>query len=77
MPLDDVLGEQENFCKTLGQEIFDKFKKANEGQTSAGKEAVINICNAIKFCAKDGFLRKQYVERAWNGIGDDHWRWHC
>jgi hypothetical protein len=75
MPLDSILGEQESACKALGQEIFDKFKQANGNSTLAGRNAAVNICDALAFCAKDGSLRKRYVESAWDGIGDANWRW--
>jgi hypothetical protein len=75
--LDSILdeGEGEKKCKSLGQEIFDKYKNEKDGDSNAGKKAVQKICDAIPFSCKDGSLRKQYIERAWNGIGDNKWRW--
>ena len=77
LPLDSILDmkEGEKACKTIGQEIFDKFKKEAGGKTSAGKEAVQKICDAISFLALDGKLRRQYIDRAWQGIGDQSWDW--
>lgn len=76
-PLNSILdmGAGESKCKAIGQEIFDKYKQEAGGLTDAGREAVKKICNAILFSASDGSLRKQYVERAWDGIGDNNWRW--
>jgi len=71
LSIDSILdmGDAEKACKALGQEIFDKHKKAAGGKTEAGKAAVVRICNALKG------VRKQHVERAWDGIGDEAWRW--
>ena len=76
-PLDSILDRKEGTkkCKEIGQQIFDQFKLASGGKTSAGREAAQRICDAIKFQATDGTLRKQYIERAWDGIGDEYWRW--
>lgn len=78
-PLKSILdrGIGEKGCKAIGQEIFDKYKKDSNNNSFAGKEAAQRICNAVKFLATDGSLRKDYIERAWNGIGDDHWRWQA
>ena len=79
IPLDSILdeGEGESKCKAIGQEIFDKYKGENGGNSLAGKDAVQRICDAVVFIASDGALRKQYIERAWNKIGDDNWRWRA
>lgn len=76
-PLESILdmGEEERKCKEIGQEIFNQFKAENDGKSSEGKAAVQRICNAVAFMTTDGALRKQYIERAWDGIGDDNWRW--
>lgn len=78
-PLDSILDEGvvESKCKAIGQEIFEKYKKEAGGNTWAGKEAAQNICAAILSSVSDGSLRKQYIERAWDGIGDDKWRWQA
>ena len=78
-PLDSILdrSEGEAKCKALGQEIFDKYKTEAGGNSMAGKEAAQKICNAVVFMADDGALRKQYIERAWDGIGDDVWDWRA
>lgn len=77
MPLDSILdnGEGQKKCKAIGQKAFDEFKKNANGNTWTAKEAVQNICDSLVSFATDGKLRKQYVERAWDGIGDDNWRW--
>jgi hypothetical protein len=79
MPLDSILdqGTVEKSCKDLGQKIFDRFKNAAHWNSLAGKAAVQNICNAIATSCQDGSLRKQYIERAWNNIGDAHWQWRA
>lgn len=77
MPLDSIIdrGEEESKCKAIGQEIFEKYKSKAGGNSWAGKEAVQKICNSIVSIAHDGHLRKKYIERAWNGIGDNNWHW--
>lgn len=79
MPLDSILdrGEVEQSCKAIGQEIFDKYKGEAPGNSWAGKLAAVKICEAVESRAADGHLRKQYIERAWDGIGDDVWRWQA
>ncbi len=79
MPLDSILdmGEGERNCKEIGQKAFDEFKRKANGNSTEGKVALQKICNSIAFIAHDGFLRKQYIERAWAGIGDENWRWHA
>lgn len=76
-PLDSILdrGEVQKKCKEIGQEIFDKYKRENGGNSFAGKDAAQRICNAVLFSCSDGQLRKQYIEHAWNGIGDKNWNW--
>ena len=74
LPLHSILerGVGEKDCKALGQEIFDEFKDRAGGDSSAGREAVDRICERL---TKMRRLRKRYVERAWDGIGDSTWRW--
>ncbi len=76
-PLDSILdnGKGEKACKDLGQKIFDEFKTHAGGNSDAGREAVVRICEALTTSCPDGRLRKQYVERAWDDIGDKTWRW--
>jgi hypothetical protein len=75
-PLDSILdrGEGERKCKAIGQEIFDHFKQ-KYGNSKAGQNAVQRICDAVGDTAKDGHLRKQYIDRAWDRIGDNSWLW--
>lgn len=75
MPLDTILTDEkvEKECKDLGQQIFDKVKAAHNSFTA--KDAVKRVCNSVYFSCHDGALRKQYIEYAWDGIGDDTWRW--
>ncbi|MBA3238673.1 MAG: hypothetical protein H0T62_10060 [Parachlamydiaceae bacterium] len=75
-PLDSILdrGEGERKCKAIGQEIFDYFKQ-KYGNSDAGQNAVQRICEAVGHSAQDGHLRKQYIDRAWDGIGDNNWHW--
>ncbi len=77
LPLDSILdyGDGEKACKILGQKIFDDFKKRASGKSLAGKVAVQGACERVAKTAPDGRLRKQYIERAWDGIGDENWRW--
>lgn len=80
-PLDSILdqGETEAYVKKLGQEFFDKYKEKAGGDSTAGKLAVRNICNWVAFNKTDSpanaKLRKQYIEYAWDGIGDENWHW--
>ncbi|OJU81650.1 MAG: hypothetical protein BGO10_08605 [Chlamydia sp. 32-24] len=78
-PLDSILdeGEMEAKCKAIGQEAFDYFKEQANGDSLAGKEAVRNICESLPSLCEDGRLRSQYVERAWDGIGDSNWTWRA
>lgn len=78
-PLDSILDrdEGEARCKAIGQEIFNKYKEEAGGKSMAGKEAAQRICDAVVFIASDGALRKQYIERAWDGIGDANWDWRA
>lgn len=75
--LDSILdgGTVESACKAIGQEIFDKYKSETGGNSLAAEAAVRRICDAVKGIASDGSLRSRYIERAWDGIGDDKWRW--
>ena len=77
MPLNSILdrGIGESNCKAIGQKAFDEFKKQANGNSWAAREAVQKICNSMLSLAQDGSLRKQYIEHAWNGIGDENWRW--
>lgn len=77
LPLNSILdgGVGEAKCKALGQEIFDHFKARNYGSSESGKTVVVQICESMRMRATDGHLRKQYIERAWDGIGDATWRW--
>lgn len=71
--LDLKSGEKK--CKEIGQTIFDYYKAAAGGDSFAGKKAVQKICDAIHYNAADGKSRADYIERAWDGIGDDKWTW--
>jgi len=68
------MGAGEKKCKDIGQEIFNAYKTSANGDSKVGEVEVKKICEATKSC-QDGRLRKQYIERAWAGIGDDKWSW--
>lgn len=80
-PLDSILTDKNvrEKCKNLGQKIFDQAKATHKGDSNKAKDVVVRICNATRFNqsdnAKDASLRKQYIERAWDGIGDDTCPW--
>ncbi len=76
-PLDSILdrGEVEKRCKAIGQAIFDEYKSRARGDSLAGRDGVAKICDSLRNACLDGLLRKQYVEKAWAGIGDDNWFW--
>lgn len=67
--------DRKSECKKIGQEIFDAFKKENDGKSEAAGEEVVRFCEAMLTCAKDGHDRQKYIEQAWDGIGDGDWRW--
>ena len=77
LKLDSILdqGPGEKACKALGQEVFDHFKNLPGGSSVKGIAAMKNVCNALWFQGGDGRLRKQYVERAWDGVGDSYEQW--
>lgn len=68
-------GDIERRCKEIGQQIFDHYKTNAQGNSEAGRSAVIRICKAAKVLASDGAVRKAHIEHAWDGIGDANWRW--
>lgn len=71
-------GITEAHVKNLGQQIFDKYKNRAEN-FEAGRKAVKDICNWIRANALQdqdkGALRAEFLEYAWDGIGDNNWRW--
>lgn len=75
MPLESILTDEQvkKECKDLGQKIFDKVKAAHD--SFAAKDVVRRICDGVYFSCDDGALRKQCIEYAWNGIGDNTWHW--
>ena len=75
MPLEAILGDMESQCHILGQQIFDHYKMKDHGNSISGKIAAQNLCESISNKSSDGRLRKQCIERAWDGIGDLNWRW--
>lgn len=72
-------GETEAYVKKLGQEFFDKYKEQAGGDSMAGKRAVQNICGWLasnpQESRSEARKRKDHVEFAWDGIGDEKWRW--
>lgn len=79
VPVNTILvgGEVENKCRQLGQEIFNHYKTNAQGNSEEGKYGMIRMCEAAKALTQDGSVRKAHIERAWNGVGDDNWRWEC
>ncbi len=77
LDLDSILdqGAGEKACKDLGQEIFDHFKYEANGDSYAGKKALQNIADSLPSKCEDGRLRKEYVARAWDRVGDSEWFW--
>ena len=77
LPLRQILDccEGQKQCKQIGQKIYEKFRDENPQNGCAGKEAVQKIWNAIPSYCPDGLERKLCIETAWNGIGDNTWRW--
>lgn len=66
-------------CKTLGQEIFDRYKK-KEKSSLRGYNVMVRICNALAFNSKKVKTRKwvnfkDAVTEVWVGIGDSIKRW--
>ncbi len=77
IPVDSILdgGEIEKKCKQIGQQIFDHYKTAAKEDSDAGRKAITRICEAAKVLTHDGSVRKTYIERAWDGVGDMNWQW--
>ena len=77
MPLDSILyrAEGERNCREIGEKAFDDLTENSHGDSWAASEAVKRICDSLVSLTPDGKLRKQYVEKAWDGIGDDNWWW--
>jgi len=78
LPLSSILdcGEGEKECRDLGQEIFDHFKNHAANRDSlAGEIALRNIADSLPFTCADGRQRKEYVVRAWEGVGDSNCHW--
>ena len=42
----------------------------HNGDTSKAKDVFIRICDAIYSICNDASFRKEYIECAWNEIGD-------
>ena len=80
LPLEGILDEGaiEERCKQIGQKIFDTYKEEEDDSSVGGFTAAQRIFDAIgsKIFYKDS-LRKQYIERAWDGVGDDAIRWQA
>lgn len=79
IPVNSILdrGEIENKCKQIGQQIFDHYKTAANGDSEAGRSAVVRICEAAKVLTNDGLTRYAHIEYAWDGIGDKNWQWQA
>jgi len=77
LPLHLILdrNETENRCWVIGQQIYNKFRNENSSNLYAGKEAVERIFNVIPLYCTDGYMRKVYIGKAWDEIGDDVWSW--
>ena len=77
LPLDSILdrGAGEKKCRDLGQEIFDHFKQKADGDSYAGKDAMVNIANSLPSQCQDGRDRKGFVSYAWDRVGDSEWYW--
>lgn len=77
IPVNSIIdrGIIEKQCKQIGQQIFDHYKELAAGNSEAGMNAVKRICEAAKFLTLDGSTRKSHIESAWNGVGDETWRW--
>ena len=77
IPLESILdkGKCEKNVFEIGQKAFNQFKKAADGDSFAGKDAIVDICESVITMSSDGSYRKQYIERAWHGVGDKTWIW--
>ena len=77
LPLLSILdgGKGGGTCRALGQKIFDGFKARAGGDSYAGRDALIRICDGLVGSFPDGALRRDCVELAWNRIGDTKWSW--
>ncbi|MEX0961799.1 MAG: hypothetical protein WDZ28_02960 [Simkaniaceae bacterium] len=70
------LGDGEKTYKEIGQSIFDFYKEKAQGNSLMGMAAAVCVCEALGKSVIDGCLRSQYVEKAWNGIGDSKCCWY-
>ncbi|MCP5492684.1 MAG: hypothetical protein H7A40_06560 [Chlamydiales bacterium] len=68
-------GETEKKCKEVGQKIFNYYKALPNGTSETAKQALQRICNAAVFLTPDGQVRKAHIEYAWDGVGDQAWKW--
>lgn len=68
-------GQIEAKCKQVGQQIFDHYKTKASGDSEAGRNALVRICNAAKFLTPEKSVHKAHIEHAWSGVGDTNWRW--
>jgi hypothetical protein len=77
LSLDSILdrAEGEAACKAIGQEAFDYFKDRKKGDSRSAFRDIQAIVNEIHFSGGDGPLRKQYIERAFDGVGDETKSW--
>ncbi|MDP1608825.1 MAG: hypothetical protein Q8L98_05885 [Chlamydiales bacterium] len=71
--LESILGNREQECKELAQQMFDQFKQ--DTNSHFAKKSLQRICDSMVTQTPDGRLRKQYLERAWDGVGDASERW--
>jgi hypothetical protein len=65
--------ETKEKCRKVGQEIFNHYK--SQKNSDVAKEALQRICTAAYFLGNENLIRKRHIEAAWNGIGDENWRW--
>jgi hypothetical protein len=68
--------DNEKAFKAVGQAIFDEYKTKNGGRSLAGQEAIWKIYNEVKQTAVDGEKRCEFINNAWQDIGDATWRFN-
>ncbi len=75
LPLASIIdkGDGEKNCKATAQQFFNSYKSAVNGKSEVAGHALSDVCDGVQFACKDGKLRKAYLIRALNLVGDADW----
>lgn len=80
--LDEILGAKEETFKQIGQAIFDHYKSSLQSiglqpNSYGAKEELSSILEELALRSDDGRMRVQFIERAWDGVGDGTCMWRA